>query len=58
MSIEMDEEIKHWTAGWKSARVLDVIQGIIVSERPVSSISRLRRSSPGLTKPKPGWRTR
>jgi len=27
MSIEMDEEIKRWTAGRKSALVLDVIQG-------------------------------
>ena len=27
MSIEMDEEIKRWTARRKSALVLDIIQG-------------------------------
>jgi hypothetical protein len=26
MSIEMDEEIKRWTARWKSALVPDIIQ--------------------------------
>jgi transposase-like protein len=36
MSIEMDEEIKRWTASRKSALVLDIIQG----ETTVSEASR------------------
>jgi hypothetical protein len=38
MSIEMDEEIKRWTARRKSALVLDIIQGNDHRERVVPSV--------------------
>jgi hypothetical protein len=36
MSIEMNEVIKRWTARWKSALVLDIIQG----KTTISELSR------------------